>query len=135
MEKGSVLDALYDGDSFFTLSTTGQVGLAVLSLVLTGLVLAALWVFPRRGVVIFAVILFWLFVWVSPQIYYSYYQQIIPGLPTQIVVGDPPGSDFVIGLITFSGEANLSDHGKGVLFWLMMAVALIRRVGPRPVAN
>ncbi|MEM7239271.1 MAG: hypothetical protein AAF501_15810 [Pseudomonadota bacterium] len=127
--RGRGVGELYAEDSFHTLSTAGQAGLAVLSLVLAAVVLVLIWVSPRRGVLIVTVIVFWLFVWFSPQVYYEYYRLIIEGLPAQIVIGDPPGTEQILALVMFSGEATLSDHGKGVLFWLSMALALVRRVG------
>ncbi|MCK0168793.1 hypothetical protein MWU52_14635 [Jannaschia sp. S6380] len=110
----------YADDSFFTLTASGQVGLAVLSLGLACLMgLAAL----RLHRVLWALALFGAFVWLSPQVYYLYYVAIIDGLPWQIVVGRPPGPGTLLRLLTFTGDANLSDHGKGVLGWAMIALA------------
>lgn len=120
---------IYAGDSFFTLSAAGQAGLAVLSLLLTAALIGFIWLCPRRAALFLAVILFWLFVWLSPQIYYEYYRLITDGLPAQIVVKDPPGSGQIVEMILFSGDPTLSAHGKGVLFWIVMVVAFVRRLG------
>ena len=77
---------MYESDSFFTLSVGGQIGLAALSLVLSVLVLWAV----RRGTRglprlsrlggCVSVARFWLFVWLSPQVYYQYYRLIFDGI-------------------------------------------------------
>ncbi len=74
-----------------------------------------------------AAVLFALFIWLSPQIYYTYYLQIFDGLPVQWVIKWPdPGR--LIRLITFQSQVSLSDHGKGALFW---AMALLGLAAPR----
>ena len=78
---------MYESDSFFTLSVGGQIGLALLSLWLSVLVLWALWRgtrgLPRLSRLGAAYLGFWLFVWLSPQVYYQYYRLIFDGLPVQ----------------------------------------------------
>jgi hypothetical protein len=64
-----------------------------------------------------AVTLFSLFVWLSPQAYYEYYQLILTGLPRQWVIGQPPTFDELLSLVTFTGPQTISDHSKGGLFW------------------
>lgn len=124
---------MYDGDSFYTLTAIGRTGLVILSITLTA---ALLWLasmlmkrlsLPFRVVV--ALILFFAFVWLSPQIYYTYYMTLFDGLPWQIVVKDPPSLRRLFGLLTFSGQANLSAHSQGVLGWLLLALALFLRKG------
>ncbi|MEM7491325.1 MAG: hypothetical protein AAF390_19600 [Pseudomonadota bacterium] len=117
---------MYEGDSFFTLTGWGQAGLATLSLCLwaatLGLCLrpamAARSLRLTRGLV-----LFWLFVWFSPQVYYLYYQAIIDGLPWQVVVKAPPGPGRLWRLLTFTAEASLSRHSQGVLGWSLLALS------------
>ena len=73
---------MYQNDSFQTLTLTQQVGLLILSLVL---LTCTLWITYRitknRSLsirLLVAVIIFWLFLWLSPQIYYAYYQILCP---------------------------------------------------------
>ncbi|MEL6479339.1 MAG: hypothetical protein AAFR17_18580 [Pseudomonadota bacterium] len=116
---------VYRGDSFFTLSALGQVGLAGVSLVLAALMLLASRRLAERGWPALLVPgLFWLFEWLSPQVYYLYYQSIFEGLPWQIVVGPMPLPGDIVALMTFSGPATLSAHGRGVLYWAMAAMAV-----------
>lgn len=121
---------MYTEDSFFTLGTGGQIGLAVLSALLMIAMVALTWrlgrFMPRAARVVLALTLFWAFVWLSPQIYYLYYQAIIPGLPWQIVVRDPPTLEDIARLLSFTAEQTLSAHGRGGLGWFMLATALPR---------
>lgn len=117
---------MYENDSFYTLSQGGQLGLLLLS---AALGVALLWLgwrlmrSQRRGVaLVIAVALFVGFVWLSPQIYYTYYRQIFAGLPAQWVIGWPPILD-AVRFATFTGPANLSAHSQGLLFWLLVVLA------------
>lgn len=118
----------YAEDSFFSLTQMGQTGLALLSAVLC---LFMLWVTRRvtRGRpwwlrLFTAIVLFVLFVWLSPQVYYTYYGFLFEDLPRQIVIGDLPGPERLARLLTFSWRSNLSAHSQGLLAWAMVAVAL-----------
>ena len=70
--------------------------------------------------------LFWAFLWLSPQVYYAYYQLIFDGLPVQIVIGWPPGAETVLRRLAFAGPATLAAHGQGVLGWVLL-VGAVRR--------
>lgn len=120
---------MYQNDSFFTLNTGGQIGLAVLSAVLAlGMLLLtrrlAITRTPARRVAVWA-LLYFLFVWLSPQLYYTYYRAIIPGLPSQWVI---PWPDVLepLALLTFTAGDSLSAHGRGILGWAMLVMALWR---------
>lgn len=117
---------MYDGDSFFTLSLGGQVGLVCLSLVLAAICLRIEWAFARWlwGFVLAGVI-FYLFVYLSPQAYYTYYRLLIEDLPAQWVIS-LPSPQTIFDLLSFQGPANLSAHSQGALGWSLFAVALIR---------
>ncbi|WP_282605757.1 hypothetical protein [Pelagibius sp. Alg239-R121] len=128
---------MYDGDSFHTLSSGGQIGLAAVSLLLSGATfIAAGYLFrlvPDRGLPVqlsarigVAVFAMWSFIWLSPQLYYLYYQSIFDGLPWQIVIQNPPEFHAILGYFTFTGPATLSDHSKGILAWLLIAFAVAR---------
>lgn len=126
---------LYQYDSFFTLPPGGQAGLLPLSIVLTAV---AFWFaerlfrifrkFPRpleiAGRVGCALAVIWLFVWLTPQIYYFYYQITFEGLPWQFVIRQFPDSEQILALLTFTGKSTLSAHGKGILAWGLIAYAI-----------
>ena len=119
---------MYAEDSFFTLSVAGRVGLVCLS---SAMAIAMFWfariafrfvdgvpqvkrLLARLGI---STGLFWAFVWLSPQIYYLYYQAIFDGLPWQFVIGYPPGLGALVDLLAFAAAQTLSDHSKGALGW------------------
>ena len=118
---------MYDSDSFFTLSDTGQIGLAALSLVLAGAMLFVTYRVTRGRRILLrlalAIVLFAAFEWLSPQVYYTYYRVIIPGLPLQWVIDLVPNPGTVPKLLTFTQSNDLSAHGRGVLGWAMLVVS------------
>ena len=122
---------MYRDDSFFTLGLLEAAGLLVVTalLVLGVLALARR---LRRGRLgrrlVAAAGLFWLFLWLSPQVYYAYYQLILDGLPVQIVIGWPPGAETVLRRLGFAGPATLAAHGQGVLGWVLVVGAVRRRL-------
>ncbi len=124
---------LYDADSFFTLGIAGRIGLVCLNLFLSALAMGLVWYacagLKRVSRVLTALLVFWGFVWLSPQIYYLYYIAIFDGLPWQIVVKSPPRIADIVRVFSFTGNANLSAHGQGVLGWAMVLTALLRRRG------
>ena len=118
---------MYAEDSFHTLSLAGRMGLVALSLGLAGLLVFASWRLalrpgPAAGVA-FAVLLFFLFVWLSPQLYYFYYMTLFEGLPWQSVIKVPPSPVKLLKLLVFQDEATLSAHGKGLLAWCLLLTA------------
>lgn len=118
---------MYAEDSFHTLSLAGRIGLVALSLVLAGLLVFASWCLARRlgpaAGVVFAVLLLFLFVWLSPQVYYFYYMTLFEDLPWQAVIKAPPSPVKLLKLLAFQDEATLSAHGKGLLAWCMVLAA------------
>ena len=126
---------MYNNDTFFHLTFTGQTGLAFLSVVLGILVV---WLFhkisSRFGLpvkVLTAFVLLWGFVWLSPQLYYTYYLFLFDGLPVQNVIHPPPMPHELLPIIMFTGERTLSDHSKGTLFWIMIGISLWSRFYPK----
>ncbi len=119
---------MYEGDSFLTLSFLGQVGLVLLSVVLTVCVVMAVLRVGRgrtRAVRVWiAFMAFWAFLWLSPQIYYLYYITLFDGLPWQSVIKSPPSLTDMFKLLTFTDAPNLSNHGKGLLGWVMMVIGV-----------
>lgn len=121
---------MYPDDSFFTLSVGGQIGLAALSASLTVFTLFLFWriaggrpVAVRLGL---ALVFFFLFVWLSPQVYYLYYLILFDGLPFQSVLKAPPGPGALLDLLTFQDRATLSAHSKGALGWILILIAGFR---------
>lgn len=121
---------MYEGDSFFTLSSGGRLGLVVLSVVLAicWLVLAQ-WIRRQSASMIIGAIaslaLFWAFVWLSPQLYYTYYLAIVPDLPWQVVVKVPPGIDVLASLMLFRDQQSLAAHSAGLLGWALLFTGTI----------
>jgi len=126
---------MYDRDTFFNLSIPGQIGLAALSLILVflmiWLIFTALKKTPRFNLPLdvlirlgLAVSLFWLFVWLSPQIYYTYYHLLFDDLPRQIVVKTPPTPQDLANLLFFQNRVALSHHSTGILGWSLILIAL-----------
>ncbi len=119
---------MYAEDSFFTLTVPGRIGLICVTLVLSAAVIGM----ARRltsglhGLVrcMNAVVLFWAFVWLSPQLYYLYYLQVFEHLPLQNVIPKPPSPVVIANLLVFRAEENLAAHGQGVLAWMMITAAL-----------
>ncbi|CAD0186705.1 hypothetical protein RUESEDTHA_03615 [Ruegeria sp. THAF57] len=122
---------MYRQDSFFDLSGWGQVGLALLSAILFLLMVLlarrALRPFPIWVRLFGALSLFWLFVWLSPQIYYMYYRLVIPDLPLQWVIWPPRDPLKSLEMLIFSYEQNLSAHGQGILGWAVILAAVLPR--------
>ncbi|HSF95656.1 MAG TPA: hypothetical protein VLA52_11585 [Thermohalobaculum sp.] len=122
---------MYRDDSFFTLGLIEAAGLLAVTAGLVWGLLALARRFCRGALwrrLLRALILYWLFLWLSPQVHYAYYQLIFEGLPLQLVVGWPPGLEEVFRRLTFTGPATLAAHGQGVLGWALTVVAVRRRI-------
>ena len=119
---------MYSGDSFFTLSPWGQVGLALLSGVLTIAMVWLTWRLAKGRRLVWRLILWAIgfvgFVWLSPQIYYLYYWVLIDGLPMQAVIAKLPEVERLLDVILLR-KHTLSIHGQAALCLLMLAAALV----------
>ena len=119
---------MYGSDSFFDLTLIGRIGLLILSAGMSVALVAVFWKTLRRRPLwvrlIGALTLLWLFVWLSPQVYYLYYRFLIPDLPLQWVLKTPTNPVDVARLLIFQGRETLSDHGKAVLGWALLASAI-----------
>jgi hypothetical protein len=119
---------LYSGDSFFTLTQGQQIGLGMLSIILAFLVILIYFQivkgrrFLSRFMLAFGFL--FLFIWLSPQVYYAYYQIIFENLPVQIVIQYPPSPQELLQTLFFQ-ESNLSGHSKAVLGWIMIAISAL----------
>ncbi|MEM6662119.1 MAG: hypothetical protein AAF666_08065 [Pseudomonadota bacterium] len=115
---------MYSQDSFFDLSPWGQVGLLCISTVLClATVFGSIYLLRRQRLLVRlsgALMLFWVFVWASPQIYYQYYILIIPDLPWQWVIWPPASPRDAFELLFFQGPQNLSAHSQGLLGWSLL---------------
>lgn len=122
---------MYPDDSFFTLSVGGQIGLVALSTSLAVFTLFLFWRIARgRHLAVrlgLAFAYFFLFVWLSPQVYYFYYLTLFDGLPFQSVVKAPPGPITLLDLLTFQDRATLSAHSKGILGWMLIVIGSLTR--------
>ena len=120
---------MYSQDSFFTLSVPGQIGLVCLSGILSAIALFACWRLTqgRSPVLRLAVglVLVFMFEWLSPQIYYTYYILLLD-VPWQSVVRAPPSPRSLLRLLVLGENANLSFHARAVLGWAILLLALIR---------
>lgn len=120
---------MYENDTFFHLGAMGGAGLVVLSIVMMVLMIKITRIVAKLlpfqiWTVVTAIFLFWVFIWLAPQVYYLYYLIIFDDLPFQAVVGwPPPTGEDIVDLILFRGDSSLSAHSRGALFWLMTAVA------------
>lgn len=132
---------MYDQDTFFELTMFAQAGLATLSVLLglffiylASLIFKAI---PRLGWSAglalrlgIAVTLLWLFLWLSPQVYYLYYQAIFDYLPWQIVIMMPPSITEIGQVLFFQGKNSLAEHSKAILGWAMIVGALSGAMWP-----
>ncbi len=133
---------MYDGDTFFSLTMTARVGLVFLSAGLAAITAAA---FIKVGCRMswpirlpLAPAFLWLFVWLSPQVFYLYYMVVFDYLPLQNVVQAPPGLDEILRLLGFAGKASLSQHAQGLLGWGLIVLAclgerVVRSAGLRAI--
>ncbi|GFE64702.1 hypothetical protein [Litoreibacter roseus] len=118
---------MYEGDSFFTLSPLGQAGLLVLSVLLAIFtIIIARKAMRGWSAPLLAIMVFYGFVWLSPQLYYQFYRVIIDGLPQQWVVGQPPSVELIFDILSFQGPSNLSFHGQAILGWCLIILSLVR---------
>lgn len=127
---------MYDQDTFFQLTLLARTGLVLLSLIMAfALIMLILLVckkLPRLNVlfgvfshVSIAILFLWLFLWLSPQIYYFYYQVIIGDLPWQNVISTPPSLGDLAHMLSFQSPNSLSHLAKAALGWVLMFVAAI----------
>lgn len=120
---------MYEGDSFFTLTPAARAGLAVLSLGLSALTMLLFVRMTRRALwlvrLALAPVFFWIFIWLSPQVYYLYYVTLFDHLPLQNVVQFPPGPLEIAQLLSFAGKFSLSRHSAGLLGWGLIVLAVV----------
>jgi hypothetical protein len=127
---------IYERDTFFELTLLGRAGLTMLSILLALVVVYIAFILYKNGPrhslgiglgsrLIIAATLLWLFLWLSPQAYYLYYQTIFDGLPWQIVIMTPPSIRDLGDILFFQGRNSLAEHSKAVLGWILILGALV----------
>ena len=62
----------------------------------------------------------------SPQIYYQFYQLIIPGLPAQWVIQPERTASMMIERLTFSGTTTYASAFTGIVLWTVLAEVVVR---------
>ncbi len=120
---------MYDGDTFFSLTMAARVGLVFLSMGLAALTAAAFIKITCRLAwllrLFLALVFFWVFVWLGPQVFYLYYMTLFDDLVLHNVVQLPPGPLQIMHLLSFTGKANLSQHAAGLLGWGLIVLAIL----------
>lgn len=124
---------MYESDTFFNLTILGRIGLGALSIALFAVVVAAFYFVARRmslvSRIVTALVFLWVFIWLSPQIYYLYYILLFDGLELQNVIHLPPSAQEILSIMIFSDEAWLSSHAKALLGWIMILLSFwVRRL-------
>lgn len=129
----------YPGDSYWTLNWVGHTGVVTISLVGIAMLFLALAAKTRlvlglarggpgmirasldglAGLLIFAVVFS-----VSPQVFYTFYQLIIPGLPSQLVVDTLIDTDRLTAIARLDPQGSLADHLAGITFWAILPFTL-----------
>lgn len=127
-------------DSLFTLQPWGQAGVVAIA---AGLMLAGAWLADRLArricdpllslaprlfrlaanlaLTLAGTTLAWL---LSPQIFYSYYRLIFPGLPSQWVIHWRDGLAAFVEALALGPGASLAATATGVLFWGLAALTI-----------
>ena len=127
---------MYDSDSFFSLTMAARIGLVFLSMGLAALTAAAFikitcrLAWPVR--LLLAPVFLWVFIWLSPQVFYLYYMTLFDHLPLHNVVQSPPWPSQIMRLSSFTGKAVLSHHATGLLGWGLIVLAFL---GERAVVS
>ena len=127
----------YAGDSFFTLTPWPRAGLAGLS---AALILALFWLSAVKSAALYragaklrvpppvvlaadlvaSTALMAGAAGLSPQIYYSYYRLLLPGLPSQWVLSGWAALETLLRQARLLPDASLADHLAGLTFWSLL---------------
>ena len=124
---------MYENDSFLTLSIAERIGLLCVTLVLSAVLIWLFWLTIKRLNIwlrpLFALLFLYVFIWLSPQIYYLYYLVIFDFLEFKNVIHPPFNPLTLLNLLTFIESGKLADHGKGVLGWILIILSFLK---PKP---
>lgn len=125
---------MYENDSFLTLSIAERIGLLCVTLVLSAFLIWLFWLTIKRLNIwlrpLLALVFLYVFIWLSPQIYYLYYLVIFDFLEFKNVIHPPFNPTTLLNLLTFTESGKLADHGKGVLGWILIILSFLK---PKPV--
>jgi hypothetical protein len=125
----------YPGDSFWTLSATGRIGVLAISTIGLTCIFALcakktkLILRVKRQVsgtawalfdIAIGLILFGVVYSVSPQIFYGLYRRLIPNLPAQWVVDSVFDVDRLQIIAAIPINGSLADHLAGVALWAII---------------
>lgn len=120
---------MYENDSFLTLSVAERIGLVCVTLLLSAALIWLFWVAIKRVNIwirpLLALVFLYVFIWLSPQIYYLYYLVIFDFLDLKNVIHPPFNPLILANLLTFTESGKLADHGKGVLGWILIALSFL----------
>lgn len=124
---------MYENDSFLTLSIAERIGLLCVTLVLSVVLIWLFWLTIKRLNIwlrpLLALLFLYVFIWLSPQIYYLYYLVIFDFLDFKNVIHPPFNPLTLLKLLTFTESGKLADHGKGVLGWILIILSFLK---PKP---
>ena len=122
---------MYSNGSIHTLTVVQQIGLSFISLTLLSMMIfLSLKLFKNKPMLVRIMVVigfFYLFVWLSPQLYYAYYILIFEDLPIQHVIKAPPGVGPLVKILTLQNYTRLSDHSLAFLGWVLISLALLKR--------
>jgi len=117
----------YSGDSFATLSTAGKAGVIVISAAGLAAIYAICGAKSRRVLrdqhtrpalvvldLIVSIGIFGLFYAISPQVFYTLYQFLIPDLPDQTVLRLPLAMEQFRNALALSPSGSMSQHLAGI---------------------
>ena len=100
----------------------------MISIALAVATLAVGWVIKRGHSILvrilLAIVLYVLFIALSPQVYYLYYINIFDNLPLQWVARWPGREP--LDFFLFQGPDNMSAHSQGLLGWVLIGLAIFR---------
>ena len=131
----SAILSTYPTDSFWTLATSGRLGVIAISTIGLGAMFAGLAWKTRRvlqiktqvsatawmlfdmaaGCLIFGIIHT-----ISPQVFYSFYRLIFDGLPNQWVIDTLFDRARMQAIAALPANANMADHLAGVILWAVV---------------
>ena len=122
---------MFEGDGYLVLVADGEAAIAALSGVLVFLAVAAVrlarrWIHLRAAALGLGFACWWLFMWLTPQLYYLLYMTLVETLSFRWVIDRPPGPTRLVELLTFRARDTSVDIGVGILGWAMMLIALPR---------
>ncbi len=136
------LNSDYTDDSLWTLGWGGRIGVVAISVIGLVGIFAALALKSRAfgrfspwmaiPLDILAGLLIYLGVlWLSPQVYYTFYQMIFTDLPVQIVIKSPVDPDRLHQILIPVKGGSLADHLASIGFWAVLPFTIWQHANRR----